>query len=85
MSEEADSSKRPALRVTFGHGGRHLPVKLSTEAVEEAIIADLTESRMLIGEGSDGRVTVQGIEIEYRAYRVDEGRIHVGTYFPYRG
>ncbi len=71
--------------VSFGHGARHLTgTGLTEKEVEAAItqdvkgaLANATET----GGGFWGRVTVNGQVIEYRAFPLLDGTIHVGTYY----
>lgn len=72
--------------ITFSaHGPAHLEgTGLAARSVEGAIRAEVRQ----IAKGSSstgqfsGRVTVQGKTIEYRAYTLENGRIHIGTYYP---
>jgi hypothetical protein len=71
------------LSVTFGHGSRHLrAASVSAAEVEAAIAHDLERISPPPGAALRRAIVVAGAMIEYRAYRVDEARIHVGTYYP---
>jgi hypothetical protein len=66
------------------HGARHLAgTLLSPTDVLSAIYAQVQEQ--LAGATSScsfwGRVSVDGIDIEYRAYTLPNGSINVGTYY----
>jgi hypothetical protein len=72
-----------ALVVTFGHGWRHLQgTPVARVDVEHLIELDVN----LRSEGAPsafrGTVVVAGITVEYRAYRINRERFHVGTYYP---
>lgn len=73
------------LKITFGHGGRHLVgTGLAQEAVESAIGAEI---HALVGRAARtgrlwGRVRVGAKSIEYRAYTLPSRDIYVGTYYP---
>jgi hypothetical protein len=73
-----------ALRITFGHGARHLAgTALSEAAVNSAIRAQL--SRELTGASMTGsfwgKITIGGETIIYRAFTLSDGTINVGTYY----
>ena len=69
--------------VVFGHGFRHLAnTGLDSTEVEAAIIADLGRRPLeAVRRREARRITVKGVEIEYRAW-LDAGKITIGTYFP---
>ena len=67
--------------VTFGHGDRHI-TGLNRDDVENAIRRDLQHRLLDVGDSTRRTVAVSGVLIEYRAFRVDETRTHVGTYYP---
>jgi hypothetical protein len=71
------------LTVTFGHGDRHLAdVGLEPAEVEAAIRRNLAANPLRAERESERRkIVVGGIELEYRAMKLDAYRIHVGTYF----
>jgi len=76
-------------RLTFGqrdHGARHLAgTGLSQGQVEAAIrrhVSDTVGSASSVGQSFWGRVTVQGTQIEYRAWNRGNRQFHVGTYYP---
>ncbi|MEW5745818.1 MAG: FG-GAP-like repeat-containing protein [Nitrospirota bacterium] len=74
--------------ITFGHGARHFAgTGLSEAAVQSAIRAQIrAATRGATATGSFwGRVKVGGVTIEYRAYTLPSGRIHVGTHYPVPG
>ncbi len=73
-----------ALKVTFGHGARHLTSGLSQQVVEAAIRADVAEAVKGASATGEfwGKVTVQGKEIIYRAYTLGKDLINIGTYYP---
>lgn len=71
--------------VVFGHGARHLAgTGLAVPAVESAIAA---QAQAAANSSSGplgpfwGRVTVDGVVIEYRAWILPDGRINIGTYY----
>ena len=71
--------------ITFGHGARHLvETDVAQEVVASAIGTEIEESaRQASHTGSFwGRVQVGVTIIEYRAYTLRSGDIHVGTYYP---
>jgi RHS repeat-associated protein len=71
-------------QITFGHGARHLAgTGLSQEAVESTIAAQVrTSISNATSSGSFwGRVAVDGVTLEYRAYTLADGTINVGTYY----
>ena len=73
-----------AVRITFGHGDRHLPAGLSGTEVEDAIRSTIA-SEVASADASGafwGRLEVDGTTIEYRAYTLPDGRVNVGTYYP---
>lgn len=70
------------MTVTFGHGARHLAESgVSRADVEAAIEADIVSHLPAVGGGSRRIVRIDGFEIEYRAHRINEVRVHVGTYY----
>ena len=71
-------------QVTFGHGARHLQdTGLGVGQVETAIRAQVAnQAGRASATGSFyGRVTVEGVTIEYRAYTLKSGVVNVGTYY----
>ncbi|MDP3541866.1 MAG: hypothetical protein Q8T11_05290 [Elusimicrobiota bacterium] len=95
MSGDSQSGQEPTAaepdridpKVTFKteHAGRHLEgTKVERSKVEQAIrdaLEPLLKLRPSTG-GHWGRVKVDGHVIEYRAYRVSQGQMNVGTYYP---
>jgi len=81
----AEAIEAAAVRVTFGHGARHLAGKgLKSADVETAIageVRNILDRSSLTGSWF-GRVAVSGQRIEYRAYTLQPRQIHVGTYYP---
>jgi RHS repeat-associated protein len=74
-----------AVTVVFGHGARHLAgTGLSQSTVEVAIRTQLQNALANASASGPfwGRVVVQGVTIEYRAYTLANGTINVGTYYP---
>ena len=71
--------------ITFGHGARHLiEADVTQGAVESAIgteIADIVRQASHTGSFW-GRIKMDIKIIEYRAYTLRSGDIHVGTYYP---
>jgi len=73
------------LKVTFGHGARHLAgTGLTSDAVEAAIRTDVLK---IAGESSAtgnfwSTVVVEGQTIQYRAYTRGANLINIGTYMP---
>lgn len=76
----------PQWRVRFGHGQRHLRgTGLTVAEVHATIIEHLVDGlgrATHVGESVFGRVVVRGHVIEYRARRLGDGDINVGTYYP---
>jgi hypothetical protein len=76
--------------VTFGqagHGARHLVgTGLSEEAVRSAITLEVNAIKSTASELGNfwGRITISGKTIEYRAWTLPDGTIHVGTHYPLR-
>lgn len=69
--------------VTFGHGARHLAgTGLLAAEVESSIRSDVRDHLPPVKDPMKRIVRVRAITIEYRAYRIDERWVHVGTYFP---
>jgi methenyltetrahydromethanopterin cyclohydrolase len=71
--------------ITFGHGARHLVETDVAQGVVESAIG--TEIEDIVRQASRtgsfwGRVKVGAKIIEYRAYTLRSGDIHVGTYYP---
>lgn len=77
------SSDAGFVRVTFGHGRRHLSTTaLDALDVERRIRADI-RGRSVPTEGAwRAIVSIDDERIEYRAYRRSDGTVHVGTYYP---
>jgi RHS repeat-associated protein len=71
--------------ITFGHGARHLQgTALSATEVQQVItnqVQDAVASSSFSTGSFWGRVEVQGISVEYRAYTLPNGTINVGTYY----
>jgi len=67
--------------ILFGHGARHLAGSgLSQAEVEAAIVEDMA----LLAPSAErftGSVVINGRAVEYRAFRLPDGRINVGTYY----
>jgi RHS repeat-associated protein len=69
-----------APRITFGHGVRHLEGSgLSQAAVESAIEVAVRATSNATSHW--GWVQVNGQWIQYRAFVLPDGTIHIGTYF----
>ena len=69
--------------ITFGHGGRHLEgTNLSTSEVNQAIANDVVSKNLGAGQFYKGQVNVNGVNIEYTSYGVEDGVINIGTYYP---
>ncbi len=75
----SDLLLRPANEIIFGHGSRHVA---DPEAVEAAIRNALSVAPLLPGFNS-GAVNAGGTWYIYRAFLLPDGRIHVGTYYPW--
>jgi hypothetical protein len=75
----------PNWQVRFGHGARHLQgTGLSRADVEAVIVTHVlrtVRAASTVGDGFWGRVHVHGWPVEYRAYHLGAGVIHVGTYY----
>ena len=70
---------------TFGHGARHLVgTGLSSEAVESAIKLEVNTIKSGASASGSfwGRIGISGKTIEYRAFTLPDGSIHIGTYYP---
>lgn len=71
------------IKVTFGHGGRHLEgTGLSVEEVNDAIANDVANVHPGTGKFYKGRIEINGKTIEYTSYGTKDGVINVGTYYP---
>jgi hypothetical protein len=73
------------VSVVFGHGARHLAdTGLSQDVVEAAIQADVKTAATTASSTGNfwGKVVVNGKEIVYRAFTLQDGTINVGTYYP---
>ena len=73
-----------SAQVTFGHGARHLEgTGLSARQVESSILQQVaSQASQASSTGSFwGRVEINGVTIEYRAYTLADGTINVGTYY----
>ena len=69
---------------TFGHGGRHLyekNVNLNHTEVENAIANELYGKNLEINKHYKNTIEVNGITIEYNAFKRDNGVINIGTYY----
>lgn len=77
--DASDTLLRPVNEITFGHGSRHVA---NPEGVEGAIRNALSAAPLLPGFNS-GTVNVGGTWYIYRAFLLPDGRIHVGTYYPW--
>jgi len=75
---------KPEVTFKSEHAGRHLEgTDIERSRVEQAIrdaLEPLLRSKPSTG-GHWGRVNVEGKVIEYRAYRVSQGQMNVGTYY----
>jgi len=82
---EDPSSSMVGGIVTFGHGARHLAgTGLSRKAVESALRVEVNAIKSKASSiGSFwGRIGIGGKTIEYRAFTLPDGSIHIGTYYP---
>jgi hypothetical protein len=72
--------------ILFGHGARHLAgLAVSPETIESLILEDVNgiiASSSRFPGSFFGRIVIDGITIEYRAYPVNGNTINVGTYYP---
>jgi hypothetical protein len=69
-------------RITFEHGARHLEHQgLNTNSVQQRIANEVSQLQLGVGQSHRGRVVVDGVTIEFRAYRVSSGTINVGTFY----
>ena len=69
--------------ITFGHGGRHLEgTNLSSSEVNKAIANDVVSKNPGTGQFYKGQVNVNGVNIEYTSYGVEDSVINIGTYYP---
>lgn len=78
-----DAGAEDATTVVFGHGARHLAgTGLEQAAVENAIRVEIqqTAARSAVTGEFWGKVTVDGQQVFYRAYTLENGTINVGTY-----
>jgi RHS repeat-associated protein len=73
------------LKITFGHGVRHLKGTGLSQNMVENHISKQIQSQAIQGKtfnnGFWGRVTIDGKTIEYRAFTLSDGTINVGTYY----
>lgn len=80
--ERAAAAKIP---VVFGHGARHLKDTGLGVGDVEAAIRQQVQAAVAAGDTASGsfwgRVTVQGVIVEYRAHTLENGLINVGTYY----
>jgi RHS repeat-associated protein len=74
----------PNIAFQTEHAGRHLAgTGLATDAVEAAISQDIQAITSSSSTSNFlGRVNVDGIQIEYRAFTLPDGTINIGTYYP---
>lgn len=76
----ADASQEGA-GILFGHGARHLAgAGLSQAEVEAAIVEDIAQLAPR-AERFTRTVMVDGQAVKYKAFRLPDGRINVGTYY----
>ena len=69
--------------IRFGHGGRHLEgTGLSSAEVNKAIAKEVSRLNIEPQQFYKGRITVNGITIEYTSFGLKNGAINVGTYYP---
>jgi RHS repeat-associated protein len=87
--DERESIEEGTTKVTYdtGHAtrGGTRTGGVPSGSVQEAIEKDIERNIGKLetpGDGFRGKVTVNGVTFEYRAFRVSDARIHVGTYFP---
>ena len=84
LESSGRDDEQQVIRITFGHGARHvLDSDLTSEEVEAAITTSVNDSVQKATSVGPfwGRVMVRGRVVEYRAYPVSETVIHVGTYY----
>ena len=71
------------VKVTFGHGGRHLSsTNLSISDVEGAIARDVITKSPTNGVVKHGLISVNGIDIFYNYFTRDANLINIGSYRP---
>ena len=70
--------------VTFGHGGRHLEdlngTGLTINEVNDIIANDVVKKSLTNGF-NEFNIEINGNVITYRAFPLENNRIHIGTYF----
>ena len=70
------------IQVKFGHGGRHLEgTGLSINRVNNMIAHDVVSKKFDVKDFIIEHITIDGIQIEYRAFKLAEDVINIGTYF----
>ena len=50
--------------------------------VDNTVISDVSKINLKTGQSYVGRVDIDGVTIEYRAYKSNNGSIFIGTYYP---
>ena len=85
MHGDCGLQRKAGHLITFGHGARHLvETDVAQGVVESALRTEIEGiARQATHTGSFwGRVKIDTKIIEYRAYTLRSGDIHVGTYYP---
>ena len=68
--------------VTFGHGGRHLDPSINVSNVNSAIAKDVVTKNLNLGDTVKMfDITVEGVNLQYRAKKITDSLINVGTYY----
>jgi RHS repeat-associated protein len=81
----AQGARGAGIIIKSSHGARHLKaVGLSAAQVEGAILSQVRSQAARASFTGEfwGRVHVQGVTIEYRAFTLPSGQISIGTYYP---
>ena len=68
------------IKVTFGHGGRHIPGG-DIPKIEQGIANDVVTKPPTAGVRNEAIINYGGKDITYRYFTVSSDHINVGTYF----
>ena len=55
---------------------------MSVDEVNQMIAEDVITKNPGIGQFYKGKITINGVTIEYTSYGIEDGLINVGTYYP---
>ena len=77
-----DSIKVGDTLVTFGHGGRHLEgTGLTVSQVNQTLANEIPMLNLSVGQYYPSEITINGTRLFYGAKKLNEGVIHIGTYY----